>query len=1714
MDTTMVVSKHNLLLPQSTRINIVQDQQFRVTSIKNMLVVALACGDFGEGVSHICRQIKTFIELKYTLDDSDLVGVTRGLVHIVCNPVVARSPATVTKILNALIPLLKKAKRRWQTAAASQSTHDSPIFSLEVAWRPLYSLFEQSIFAPTRQMPHLTSLSRHLLKLIRLCRVFFPPNTAEEILTEFVHQGNFDPHSSETLKSMGYLNLFLPTQHVSAGYFLERYVPLWSLVSHDAAYDIFWTAILSRLAGRSRAVSSTAHPIWDQVTRTALEKFVSYLNVPVGTAPAPQVKSSHSLATHASQPFLVDVGDRATCMGTMAAKLIARTCNADATAFATLSDAIGQLSTFFHPSNGGPWLSPLCCFVSVLSSRILARLWDEHVLPIPVPGLESTVITQPVPMHPRLPKRTSTHNLTQKQVDGFVSSLVNVCYMANMSRDIGSGFLIRGAITSLATLNASFVIPRLIDEGLPLVMSVQHPHQAQQTLEAFASVAPQLVAYLPTSQYPDLLAPLLHVCTANVDANDTNKSLSAIKLCMSILLALPPQTPLLPAEQFHEWAPTAVDAIWNLLRHSEQKEKRHGFDFHSIQSRILDHVIRIFCRVLFGRMSEEVYESEIRRLAEKIEDESQSEARKQFAQFVGHAASVAPRLSVPILLPPLLDLSSHLSEPCLQWRLGIAARVVCRAGSVTLNHVPALSTAIALGWTTGRDKTTKKCASKLLRATLSGLVGFHILAPSSSSPHLTAIEDTTIQWHEPSAQEMSTALSVAMSFLEESRKRAEAGTDLSKPLHTRRENILDALHMARSVLRSTAHLLPILDASPDTVSHHKHSKKRNGLTELESCGLGSWPELSPVIRLQVLNLAKDMTQWLLANDNGFVKAIQLATLIASQTVELTGSPPSSSQYSFIYSQFKNKFRVSRMTLMSVHLVHERVQLLLWQRLSQRSYGPVQSSAPSLSTLLALLTSLCTHTYSSVRAQAQASLSEVCKRYRTESSVPLNKFIEAIASTAHLATDSDQSGKHVVNGAIHALLQRSFQKKLCDRPHWTCKFLSSIVHTQHHTHPSVQAHLFKLFAGVVQRITYAPASYASEVGLLSVAQARDTVGCKETDWSSFDVAKSTWETREASTVAELENCISELVSVWRGGLHWRYQCMVVAGLHVAVRHADECLADVQARDQALAVICSALNSDNAQVREMAAVALPVLLPMPSPTRPRVAWLLSTSAPVPAPHAGSSPSVPRAIPLESEMLRKLIERLADDLSSDTAKLQGSQMSAFQATFKAVVGAIARAINNDSFPSASVIHSTPFQEVPAKWANLFARAFLATQTEPQAILPFIKTLCDKTTDSGAQSAAAVSLLGLAWAILASPSHTESFATVLTTIVDVFIASAPESSGLWLCCLRQCVREGYDSPYQATMTQLLLTPIADHHSFAAMPSSMKAKSLQVVQALLQEWSWRAANTDVVTRVLAFLEPYTAHPLKQVREEVAMTLASVAFACWAPPCQLEGVEASLVTISSAQLGAAVTNLLSQATKPDSGEEKTRLWVREVVVQFSVQLLLNGLARVLVPWARSLVPVVFAMQDDTDLHLPADARRCLVLAAASPLLCLTEADVPLLTNHVSWRVRASVFIVIQTQAFYHLHHQKQLVSDLFLHRTLSSLKDPQLEVRHLATLTLAGLCQMLPSVDHATLLKTFETDLTPKLPRDRSNEKVSSPLNQNTAIPSLLIDCGCGCAVQ
>jgi len=252
----------------------------------------------------------------------------------------------------------------------------------------------------------------------------------------------------------------------------------------------------------------------------------------------------------------------------------------------------------------------------------------------------------------------------------------------------------------------------------------------------------------------------------------------------------------------------------------------------------------------------------------------------------------------------------------------------------------------------------------------------------------------------------------------------------------------------------------------------------------------------------------------------------------------------------------------------------------------------------------------------------------------------------------------------------------------------------------------------------------------------------------------------------------------------------------------------------------------------------------------------------------------------------------------------------------------------------------------------------------------------------------------------------------------------------------------------------------------FKGEASMSQAKSLQYIQSILLEVSWRSIslNESVLERLSGFL----SHNSQQVREQISRTIAIIFANVWRP-------------VESDSLKFAVF------PPNNSNSEKTKWFVNFVKTQWDiiattptkseqfVGTILNWLEFAfkssdlgwsIKPYIKEFLPALFQTQEFPHPEICKQAKQVLGLVAQWALGDRTRGDekellvfTPLsqLSSHSNWHIRSAILPFLQIASFNNTFliddsgrsHVYGLVIDLLI--------DPQIEVRELASVALSSL---------------------------------------------------------
>lgn len=149
-----------------------------------------------------------------------------------------------------------------------------------------------------------------------------------------------------------------------------------------------------------------------------------------------------------------------------------------------LTKFLKNIDVYFHPSNRGDWCSLLGLFITSISFHFSERLKNERT-------------TNVVP---------ESFKLTQKNIDDFVLSLMDVIKLAQFSKSESLFDSVSYAVNRLALIRPEIVVPTLMEYIIPGLETVTETHQTTHALELLTAMGRVL-----SSKYLSIITTKIHV---------------------------------------------------------------------------------------------------------------------------------------------------------------------------------------------------------------------------------------------------------------------------------------------------------------------------------------------------------------------------------------------------------------------------------------------------------------------------------------------------------------------------------------------------------------------------------------------------------------------------------------------------------------------------------------------------------------------------------------------------------------------------------------------------------------------------------------------------------------------------------------------------------------------------------------------------------------------------------------------------------------------------------------------------------------------------------------------------------------------------------------------------------------------------------------------------------------------------------------------------
>ncbi|KAJ3092428.1 hypothetical protein HK102_007439 [Quaeritorhiza haematococci] len=547
-----------------------------LADIRNGLATCAAAGDFAPGCVFWVRQLKRYLELKYTLSAQDRASFARLLFDIVCTPNLHTQIVDIHA--DVLVKLLKKEELL-------------PDHLLVLPWRPLYDVLRKTYF-PKQRDRVLPGTGKHLMNVVRAisrCRRYFSAEATAEILEEFLPAINVHKFS-HTQIVVAFMCQLLPTvrpppllpelqqqvhqQQSSSSaspvptiprfYWVSTLFSLWSLIAHSPGYDESFLDVFSRLAERHVGEPHLVGWTEEHIARV-FTCGLRNLEIPVGSGSSAgaasgglsfggrglvgRILAGMSAASggdgggskvagsvsgmrfesSADGSYIFELGRRPKLdsFATFIAYTVYPSSNSSTssttyqppvTSLSLLTDMIRALESYFHPSNIGRWTYPLTRFLALLSAEFLRRIKEEQ---------DPHCTT---PRHLRL---------TPTTISQFASVLRPVTFLAMFGKDAFSVSSAHAALRSLAYISPTTILPSLLERCYPALETLTQTHRTLSCIGALGQVAPALVNRKVFKRGARHIVPLLTMVLPGIDVNDASKTYSTLMFVTNVMMWVP-----------------------------------------------------------------------------------------------------------------------------------------------------------------------------------------------------------------------------------------------------------------------------------------------------------------------------------------------------------------------------------------------------------------------------------------------------------------------------------------------------------------------------------------------------------------------------------------------------------------------------------------------------------------------------------------------------------------------------------------------------------------------------------------------------------------------------------------------------------------------------------------------------------------------------------------------------------------------------------------------------------------------------------------------------------------------------------------------------------------------------------------------------------------------------------------------------------------------
>lgn len=377
---------------------------------------------------------------------------------------------------------------------------------LVLDWRPLWHVIKRVVI-PSGELIIRAVAAEDLnhLKVLAHAHQFFDTEETPHMLEEFL------PLFQTSILGDAFLSIylicnFLPTSSYKySSTVLPSIFHLWNLMASSHITDAIFIEFLSRwMRGVHLSGEEYRRLLTDEQLDYIFTHFLRLMKIPVGNSSG---SSSKNLDAHSRNLFFNKKYAAAKDMARLLIYMLP-----DDRVLNHLAVFFEATETFFHPSNSGPWMSPLGSMLYELTTFYQLRINRERSGETPIKNGRSLEVCK----------------------DTFVKLLRKVTFMSTYARSADIQNFAQTALQGLAYLSPDLIVTGALRRVYPSLQGLVEAHRTTASLHTLASLTP-IIAASPV--WRAHLTSLITLSLPGIDANDLNKtSITLIFLTQVVMI--------------------------------------------------------------------------------------------------------------------------------------------------------------------------------------------------------------------------------------------------------------------------------------------------------------------------------------------------------------------------------------------------------------------------------------------------------------------------------------------------------------------------------------------------------------------------------------------------------------------------------------------------------------------------------------------------------------------------------------------------------------------------------------------------------------------------------------------------------------------------------------------------------------------------------------------------------------------------------------------------------------------------------------------------------------------------------------------------------------------------------------------------------------------------------------------------------------------------